>query len=108
MADCWYSGLMSDLWVEYKWIEYLPKSASISPALTPMQLRWLNGRHDEGRTVSVVLGTRDGGVIYTEGEWNRALDLATLSARLYDKRAVARWIEGVTCSGHDVSWRPQR
>lgn len=108
MADLWYSGLMSDLWTEYKWIEYLPNSTSISPALSPMQRRWLNARHSEGRVVSVILGTRDGGVIYTDLDWNNAFPTDVLRARLFPKRQVAEWIEGVVCTGRDVSWRPQR
>ena len=91
-ADVWYSGDRGDLWVEYKYIERIPRSAEILPDLTPRQKRWLNNRFDEGRNVAVVLGTPSGGVIYRNKEWMRPLDNETLSGLIVPRDEIARWI----------------
>lgn len=91
-ADVWYSGDRGDLWVEYKFIERIPRSANILPDVTPRQRRWLNNRFDDGRNVAVVLGTPTGGVIYRDKEWLRPLDHEALSALLVPKDEIARWI----------------
>lgn len=91
-ADVWYSGSAGDLWVEYKYIERVPRSKEILPDLTPRQRRWLNNRFDEGRNVAVVLGTPKGGVIYRNKEWSVALDQETLMGRIVPRDEIARWI----------------
>lgn len=91
-ADVWYSGVLGDLWIEYKFIERLPRSNSILPDLTPRQQRWLNNRFDEGRNVAVVLGTPTGGVIYRNKEWMKPLDHLSLSKLVVAKVDIARWI----------------
>ncbi|GIV03836.1 MAG: hypothetical protein KatS3mg015_2666 [Fimbriimonadales bacterium] len=91
-ADVWYSGERGDLWVEYKYIERIPRSAEILPDLTPRQKRWLNNRFDEGRNVAVVLGTPTGGVIYRNKEWMRPLDHVTLAGLIVPRDEIARWI----------------
>ena len=91
-ADVWYSGSYGDLWVEFKFIERVPRSKEILPDLTPRQRRWLNNRFDEGRNVAVVLGTPKGGVIYRNKEWNRPLDHETLSGLIVPRDEIARWI----------------
>jgi len=91
-ADVWYSGDRGDLWIEYKFIEKIPRSAEILPDLTPRQKRWLNNRLDEGRNVAVVLGTPTGGVIYRNKEWMRPLDHVTLAGLIVPRDEIARWI----------------
>lgn len=91
-ADVWYSGAAGDLWIEYKFIERIPRSNEILPELTPRQSRWLNNRHDEGRNVAVVLGTPRGGVIYRNKEWMEPKDKESLEALLIPKLQIARWI----------------
>jgi hypothetical protein len=91
-ADVWYSGERGDLWVEYKYIERIPRSAEILPDLTPRQKRWLNNRFDEGRNVAVVLGTPTGGVIYRNKEWMHPLDHVTLAGLIVPRDEIARWI----------------
>lgn len=90
--DVYYSGVLGDLWVEYKFIPRIPRSAEILPDLTPRQRRWLNDRFAEGRNVAVVLGTPDGGVIYRNQEWNTPLSSTELSARVLSRAEVAQWI----------------
>lgn len=91
-ADVWYSGVNGDLWVEYKFIERIPRSREILPDLTPRQTRWLNNRHDEGRNVAVVLGLPTGGVIYRNKEWMTPMDNVALAARVVSKDEITRWI----------------
>lgn len=91
-ADVWYSGERGDLWIEYKFIERIPRSAEILPDLTPRQKRWLNNRFDEGRNVAVVLGTPTGGVIYRNKEWMRPLDHVTFAGLIVPRDEIARWI----------------
>lgn len=91
-ADVWYSGDRGDLWIEYKFIERIPRSAEILPDLTPRQKRWLNNRFDEGRNVAVVLGTPAGGVIYRNKEWDSPLTSSQLEARVMSRQELAQWI----------------
>lgn len=91
-ADVWYSGVDGDLWIEYKFIERIPRSAEILPDLTPRQMQWLNDRFAEGRNVAVVLGTPTGGVIYRNGEWSIPLSPDAFKERMVSKEEIARWI----------------
>lgn len=87
IADSWYSGVGGDLWVEWKFIPKVPRSAvqnttlqgkgivttlriNAQRLLRPMQTVWLNGRLAEGRNVIVIVGVENGGVILENGEWN--------------------------------------
>jgi putative intracellular protease/amidase len=91
---------MSDLWVEWKWGR---------AKLSPRQLAWLNDRYAEGRKVAVVCGTSEGAVIFTDKLWSVGYSKdADLAAQLFTRKAVAAWIEGVTCAGRELSWRPQQ
>lgn len=90
--DVWYSGDRGDLWIEYKYIERIPRSPEILPDLTPRQKRWLNNRFDEGRNVAVVLGTPTGGVIYRNKDWLRPLDSESLAGLVVPRDEIARWI----------------
>lgn len=91
-ADVWYSGVVGDLWIEYKYLPRIPRSLEILPDLTPRQLRWLGNRFDEGRNVAVVLGTPQGGVIYRDKAWCRPLTSEEIKPLLCSKADIARWI----------------
>jgi hypothetical protein len=91
-ADVWYSGNRGDLWVEYKYIERIPRSSAILPDLTPRQRRWLNNRHDEGRNIAVILGTPDGGVIYRNKDWIKPLSDEQMIQNLVTRTEISRWI----------------
>lgn len=90
--DVYYSGRVGDLWVEYKYITRIPRSAEILPDLTPRQKRWLDSRYSEGRNVAVILGTPTGGVIYRNREWLKPLTFEALNALVVSKDEIARWI----------------
>jgi hypothetical protein len=99
-ADVWYSGRGGDLWVEYKF-EVLPKRATtlVQPGLSALQTDWLRARHGEGRNVAVIVGCREGGVIYRALEWEAAMPLAQFRARLQDRAALAAFITAQTGEG---------
>jgi hypothetical protein len=69
-ADCWYSG-KNDLWIEWKYIE-LPKREStiLKLPLSALQDDWLRNRWNEGRNVWVIVGCKEGGVRFAEGDWH--------------------------------------
>lgn len=97
IADVWYSGLVSDLWVEYKFLE-LPKRDSTvvdfrdtakGYSLSALQQLWLRGRHEENRNVGVIVGTPAGGIWLPGLSWDRPFDAAQLRAELRSKRDIA-------------------
>lgn len=97
-ADDWYSGNCKDLWIEYKYITRVPSRVNVRPAemLSPLQLRWLNGRHSEGRNIAVVVGCPDGGVILRNQEWEMEMNPDTFRDRLVPRQAIAQWIVEAT------------
>lgn len=69
-ADAYYSSNKGDMWVEYKFYKSLPNR--VRPKLSPLQIRWLNARYDEGRSVFVVVGSLTDCLIYRDKEWNNS------------------------------------
>lgn len=68
--DDWYSGTLSDLWVEYKFVKLPAREDTIVPVtLSEMQKHWITGRLVEGRNVWVIVGCAEGGVIVTPKQW---------------------------------------
>ena len=98
-ADVWYSGNLDDLWVEYKWIAKLPKKAPVrlEKELSPLQQRWLTGRHKEGRNLAVILGTPEGAWICGGAAWMEPLDPVAIRTHALSKRNVADYIKKRTC-----------
>lgn len=92
-ADCWYSGKNSDLWIEYKF-EVLPKrdDTLVSPGLSALQIDWLDKRYSEGRKVAVIVGCKEGGVIYTDRHWNSPLNKKQFLGMLMSRQQIASWI----------------
>jgi hypothetical protein len=86
VPDHYYSGTGGDLWAEYKYFPTdrdkfdLLKPAK-HPRLTSLQQHWLNSRHDEGRSVWVVVGMPSGGVILMNKEWMKPVKVQTLLSR---------------------------
>ena len=91
-ADVWYSGSEGDLWIEYKYIDKIPRSSEILPTCSPHQLKWLTGRYNEGRNVAVVLGVPKGGVIYRDKQWELPMGHMTLTSHVIPEQAIAQWI----------------
>lgn len=65
-ADVWYSGKSGDCWVEYKWLNRVPKRGVVKPKLEPLQRDWLRGRWNEGRCVFVIVGCPAGAMLFLE------------------------------------------
>jgi hypothetical protein len=94
-ADVWYSGTADDLWVEYKYVTKVPKTAGIavSKELSALQLQWLRLRHTEGRNVVVILGTPIGAWVYEFCRWETELVTASqLTHSGLTKQQVADYI----------------
>lgn len=94
VADSYYSGPGGDLWVEYKWLAKTPVNY-FTPDLRPGQRRWLNDRYSEGRCVAVIVGTPDGGMILTNGAWNKKQQSPE---QWLSHAEVVKWIEQTTLS----------
>ena len=98
-ADVWYSAKPSDLWVEYKWLAKLPKTAPVrlDRLLTPLQQQWLTGRHEEGRSVVVILATPRGAWVFEGVSWKEPLDPSIIKTQGLSKQNVADYINNRTC-----------
>lgn len=93
IADVWYSGEVEDIWVEYKYVEKLPSTINLLDrkkkyALSALQEQWLRERYEEGRNVFVVLGCRQGGVVFKQRKWEKPLSKYHVNTR----REIAEWI----------------
>lgn len=71
-ADALYDGPAEDLWIEYKFIKAPKRPATLCiPALSTQQNHWLTSRYNNGRNIAVIIGSIDGGIIFTEpSDWN--------------------------------------
>jgi len=91
--DKWYSGKISDLWVEYKFITLPKRDATlIYPDLSGLQLKWGLDRHKEGRNVWVIVGCKEGGVILQSHEWDTPIRCDEFRSRLMKRSELANWI----------------
>lgn len=91
VPDAYYSGSKGDLWIEYKY-EKNPPARAVTIKLSPLQVRWLNARYDEGRNVCVVFGTPNGSVILTDKQWNEPLTKTFFDQFKQTKKEIADWI----------------
>jgi len=59
VPDCWYGGTRRDAWIEYKWVEKVPKKGiRAADYLTPLQMHWFESHADaEHRRHLIVVGT---------------------------------------------------
>ena len=94
VPDCYFSGPAGDLWVEFKFIK-LPKREStlIKPNLSALQLKWLDGRYDEGRTVAVIIGSNINSAILIDKQWYSVI---TNHSFVFCKQDIVKWIESQT------------
>ena len=104
VPDMWYSGSVSDLWVEYKFIEVPRCGATLidltsgkRPTLSHLQQNWLRSRHEEGRKVGVVVGSKIGGVWFEGVDWERPLSAVAFTQACFSRSALAQTIETVCC-----------
>jgi hypothetical protein len=93
--DVWYSGNRDDLWVEYKWLANLPKRVPVrtDKLLSPLQIRWLRKRYEEGRNVVVILGSPQGAWVFESLSWEAPLSPDEIRAANLSKQNVADYIK---------------
>lgn len=98
IADVWYSGVR-DLWIEYKFIE-VPKRPETridlltgkNPVISYLQQEWLRARHEEGRNVGVIIGSKDGGIWLPGLAWNQTFQAKDFLAHLRTRKELAEEI----------------
>ena len=91
-ADVWYSGCR-DLWVEYKFIVVPVRiTTPIKIDLSALQLQWLRRRHEEGRNVAVIIGSKMGGVVFDNLLWETPIHTGTFIASTLSRKDLAAWI----------------
>lgn len=107
IADCWYSGVDGDLWVEYKFLVVPARDTTVidltnsTKFLSALQQTWLTDRYAEGRSVGVVVGCADGGVVFPGLAWNKPLSTQEFRAKVVNRKAVADWINS-HCNGRKI------
>lgn len=92
-ADVWYSGVKADWWIEYKF-ELLPKrdDTLIIPDCSVAQLQWLGDRHAEGRNIAVIMGCKEGGVVYLNKTWEAPMKRSAFARLIMTRPQLAAWI----------------
>jgi hypothetical protein len=98
VADRWYDGPASDLWVEYKYVNKFPKL--YTPNLTKQQIYWLSKRVENGRRVLVICGSAKGALILSNRAWENPIKI--FSDDFDSTKEVARYIIHV-CTQHRVN-----
>lgn len=99
IADVWYSGVR-DLWVEYKFIVVPKRPDTVidlltgkNPAISCLQQEWLRSRHGEGRSVGVIVGSKDGGVWFPGLTWDATYPAKKFLSLLQTRKDLAGTIE---------------
>ena len=98
IADVWYSGVL-DLWVEYKFIVVPKRPDTVidlitgkNPAISYLQQEWLRSRHGEGRSVGVIVGSKDGGVWLPGLAWGQTFFAKDFLKHLRSRKELAEVI----------------
>ena len=98
--DCYYSGKLADLWVEYKFIVVPKRPDTVidlitgkNPAISYLQQEWLRSRHAEGRSVGVIVGSKDGGVWFPGLTWDATYPAKKFLSLLQTRKDLAGTIE---------------
>lgn len=102
IADVWYSGVR-DLWTEYKFV-VVPKRPDTlidlvsgkSPAISALQQEWLTSRHNEGRNVGVIVGSKDGGVWFPGTSWKTPIAAGHFQGQMRSRKELAELIVQLT------------
>ena len=99
IPDVWYSGSPHDLWVEYKYLPVATPRADVVPDLSKQQYDWIKNRRAEGRSVWVIVGSKSGGVIFTDlDEMREGISAYEYLDRLVDRKTLMETIHKY-CSG---------
>lgn len=99
IADCWYSGFQSDLWIEYKFISVPVRDNTVvslvdgsKPVLSELQQHWLRMRYEEGRATGVIVGSTKGGVWLPDTEWALPISAGEFREKLMSRKQLAECI----------------
>ena len=97
-ADVWYSGNKADLWIEYKFIPRIPArdTTLIGVDLSTLQKEWLHNREREGRSVCVIVGCPEGGVMLEHLRWESDIYPHEFRERLMSRVELANLITSLT------------
>jgi len=107
--DRYYEGCTSVLWIEYKAVDTnIPKIIDLIEGkpkrLTPLQNQWLTRADFNDVPVAVVLGSKNGSVIFTGGSWTDEYESNDL--KLYTPGDIAEFIEYIVLNGGTVdNWQ---
>ena len=89
-ADHWYSGTRADLWIEWKFVVLPKRDSTLVPInLSPLQKDWIRQRHYEGRSVWVIVGCREGGVIMPQCTWDEEWRTDVFRVNLQARQSIA-------------------
>jgi len=93
--DVYYEGQTDTLFVEYKFAPQLTPIIELSntrkqPHLTKLQQLWIRRAVQNGRAVSVILGTPEGGVVFDGDTWNQTYTRNDLHLQSHED--IARWL----------------
>jgi len=95
VPDAWYGGTRRDAWIEYKWVEKIPKKGiRATDYLTPLQQYWFESHAEaEHRRHLIVIGTPFGALtilpvnavdyVGDAGKFHEYDSLSELAALLY-------------------------
>ena len=75
VPDTWYAGPAGTLFVEYKYIQNLPKrpTTEVKSGLSALQIAWLDRMWDYKVVVAVIIGSKVGSLILSDQEWHKVL-----------------------------------
>lgn len=73
--DYYYEAFNWYVWIEYKYVDNLPGvirlyDRSKKYSLSALQNRWLDRAHKNRTRAAVVLGSKQGAIIFVNGAWN--------------------------------------
>lgn len=97
--DHWYDG-KRDLWVEWKFIDVpkrpdtvidlvTPRGKKMESPLSALQQQWGRDRHNNGRHVWVIVGCKEGGVVFTDLSWEEKLTADEFCTWMLTRKQIA-------------------
>ena len=104
VPDAMYRGPAGLLFVEYKWLNSLPKKETtpVKINVSPIQSNWLMGHYSHGQKIAVIVGTpENGALIHTKTSWRFPINNVLFNELAVSHNDVAAWITAVCMDGED-------
>lgn len=99
IPDCFYEGIVNDLWAEYKYVKPFPKKGhtlidltNSKEYLSKKQQIWLNRRHQTRGDAWVISGSEFGGIIFRGLGWQQPITVEEFKRRALPQRLIAEQI----------------